>query len=238
MKHIFKREFLAYFRTPVGYVFLGVYLLLSGLLFNAAILNTLSGELLIFLSQLTYLFMLLSPVLAMRLLCEDRQKKTDQLLLCSPVPISHIVMGKFLAGAAVLGIAVLLTNAYVLVMLFYGAVYPGEWLVGYLGFVLQGLCYLALDLLVSCFAKNQVTAAVLGFGANFLLWMLDLLSESATGALRAIIRFVSLYQRYQPFVLGQLSPANLLYFVCFIAVCLAATTHVLDGRRFAEGGAA
>lgn len=238
MTTVFKREFLAYFRTPVGYVFLGVYLALAGLLFNAAILDTLSGELLIFLSQLTYLFMLLSPVLAMRLLCEDRQKKTDQLLLTSPVPLGKIVLGKFLAGAAVLGIAVLLTNVYVLVMQLYGTVYPGEWFVGYVGFMLQGLCYLALDLLVSCFAKNQVTAAVLGFGANFLLWMLDLLADSATGAVRSVIEFVSLYQRYQPFVLGQLSPANLLYFVCFIALCLVATTHVLDARRFAEGGAA
>ena len=78
MLTIFKRDFLAYFRTPVGYVFLGVFAALTGVIFYLGNLATLSGELLIFLSQLTMLIMLLTPVLTMRLLCEDRQRRTDQ----------------------------------------------------------------------------------------------------------------------------------------------------------------
>ena len=69
MATIFKRDFLAYFRTPVGYVFMGVFLTLSGLIFYLYNLQNLSGDLLTFLSQLTLLVMLLSPLLTMRLIC-------------------------------------------------------------------------------------------------------------------------------------------------------------------------
>ena len=239
MLTIFKREFLAYFRTPVGYVFLGVFTALSGVIFYLSNLYTLSGELLIFLSQLTLLVMLLTPVLTMRLLCEERQRRTDQLLLTSPVSLWRIVLGKYLAASAVLGIAIGLTNVCTLIIAMYGKVYPGEWFVGYLGFTLQSMSFLALDLFVTGFTKNQVSAAIVAFGANFVLWMIDMLADKVTiGFVSSTLQFVSLYDRYEPFIIGQLSFASLLYFVTFIAVCLTATVRVMDARRFSQGGAA
>ncbi len=239
MPTIFKREFLAYFRTPIGYVFIGVFTALSGVIFYLNNLSSLSGELLIFLSQLTLLVMLLTPVLTMRLLCEERQRRTDQLLLTSPVSLGQIVLGKYLAAAAVMGIAIALTNVCTLVIAIYGTVYPGEWFVGYLGFTLQSLAFLALDMFVTGFTKNQVPAAIAAFAANFLLWMIDLLADKVTVPFIAdSLNFISLYGRYEPFIIGQLSYASLLYFVTFIAVCLTATVRVMDARRFSQGGAA
>ena len=98
---IFKRDFLAYFRTPVGYVFMGVFLTLSGLIFYLYNLQNLSGDLLTFLSQLTLLVMLLSPLLTMRLICEDRQKRTDQLIFTSPAGLGSVVLAKYLAAACI-----------------------------------------------------------------------------------------------------------------------------------------
>lgn len=136
-------------------------------------------------------------------------------------------------------ITILLTNIYMLIIAIYGVVYPGEWFVGYLGFILQSLCFLALDLFVSCFAKNQLTSAVLAFAANFMLWMTDLLANSISISwLQDALNFISLYDRYEPFILGQLSYSSILYFLTFIAACLAGATHVLDSRRFSGGGAA
>jgi ABC-2 type transport system permease protein len=236
---VFKREFMAYFRTPIGYVFIGVFTALSGIIFYLNNLSSLSGELLIFLSQLTLLVMLLTPVLTMRLLCEERQRRTDQLLLTSPIALWKIVLGKYLAAAAVMGIAVALTNVCTLVIAIYGTVYPGEWFVGYLGFVLQSLAFLALDMFVSGFTKNQVPAAIAAFAANLLLWMLDLLADKVpTGFPADALNFISLYGRYEPFILGQLSFASVLFFVTFIAVCLAASVRVMDARRFSQGGSA
>ncbi len=237
MRTVYRRELHGFFHTPMGYVFVGVFLALSGFLFYVGNLQTLSGELLIFLSQLTLLIMLLCPMLTMRLMCEERQRHTDQLLFTSPVSLTGIVLGKFLAAATVLLAAIGLTQVYVLILSLYGRVYPGEWFVGYLGFVLQSLSFLALDLLVTCFSKNQVSAALAAFGANFLLWLLDLLAKYAPmGPLTQAVQFVSLYSRYEPFILGQLSYASVLFFLSFIGLCLASTVHALDARRFSKGG--
>lgn len=239
MLTIFKRDFLAYYRTPVGYVFMGVFLTLSGVLFYLYNLKNLTGDLLTFLSSLTMLVMLLCPLLVMRLICEERQKRSDQLLLTSPVSIGGMVLGKYLAAAAVMLITIGLTNVYTLIIAICGKVYPGEWFVGYLGFTLQSLSFLALDLFVTCFAKNQMTGAVTAFAANFLLWMADMLADNLSIAwASSALRFVSLYDRYEPFRLGQLSFSGILFFVSFAACCLVAAVRVLDARRFSEGGAA
>ena len=223
----------AYFFTATGYVFIGVFLLISSVLFFLAILQQRSGDLPLFLGEVSYLWMLLSPVLTMRLLAEERQKRTDQLLLTSPVSIPGIVGGKYLAAVTVLGMTAALTLLYVAVVAGYGTVYPAELAVNYLGFLLQGCAFAALDLYISGCASGPVTAAVLAFGANFLLWMLDLLeNQIRIGWIEAVIRFLSLYSRNESFLMGQLSFADVIYDLSFIAVFLGMTAHHLDARRY------
>ncbi len=239
MKTIFKREFLSYFRTPVGYVFIGVFSTLSSVIFYLNNIASLSGEILIFLSELTLLVMLLSPLLTMRLLSEDTQKHAEKLLLSSPVSLPSIVLGKYLAAAAVMMIAVALTNACTAIIMIYGTVYAGEWFVGYLGFTLQALSFLALDLFLTCFARNQASAALLAFAGNLVLWIMDLLADAvAVPFLSKALSFLSLYDRYEPFVLGQLSFASLFFYLTFITLFVIATMRLLDARRFSQGGAA
>ena len=92
---------------------------------------------------------------------------------------------------------------------------------------------------MTCFAKNQMTGALAAFGANFVLWMADLLATSLTvDWLADALNFLSLYDRYEPFRLGQFSYAAALFFLTFIAACLVCAARVLDARRFSEGGAA
>ena len=233
MLAIWKRELQSYFYTPVGYVFMGVFLALSSTFFYMLILGSRSSDVLTFLGQLSYLWMLLSPVLTMRLLAEEKQKRTDQLLLTSPVSLPGIVLGKYLAAFTVMIFTVLLTLIYVLIIAMYGAVYPSELLVGYLGFILQGGAFLALDLFISGCASSQVTAAVTAFGVNLALWLLDLLAGSMTQSwVRDVLYFFSLYDRYNPFLMGQLSFASIGYDLSFIAAFLALTIHRLDSRRY------
>ena len=116
MLAIWKRELQSYFYTPVGYVFMGVFLALSGTFFYMLMLGSRSSDVLTFLGQLSYLWMLLSPVLTMRLLAEEKQKRTDQLLLTSPVSLPGIVLGKYLAAFTVMIFTVLLTLIYVMII--------------------------------------------------------------------------------------------------------------------------
>ncbi len=233
---VWKREVQSYFFTSVGYVFMGVFLALTGVMFFVQNISAQDSNVLLMLSQITFLWMLLSPVLTMRLLAEERNRKTDQLLLTSPVSLWGVVTGKFLAAATVLAVTVLLTIGYVLVIAVYGKVYLGEVMVGYLGFILQGCCFLALDLYISGCVKSQVTAVVAAFGVNLALWLLDVLVTAvAVPLVTPVLNFLSLYDRYEPFLLGQLSFSSILYYLTFCAVFIALTVRMLDARRWREG---
>ena len=232
MRAIWKRELQSYFFTPMGYIFIGIFLLISSVLFFLSILRQHSGDLPTFIGQMSYLWMLLSPILTMRLLAEERQKRTDQLLLTSPVSLTGIVMGKYLAAVTVLGITAATTLLYVMVVAIYGKVYPAELSVNYLGFILQGCCFAALDLYMSGCAATPANAAVLSFGANFLVWIIDLLEDQISIEwIAEVIRFLSLYHRNEAFLMGQLSWAGIIYEISFTAVFLAMTVHHLDRRR-------
>ena len=232
MKAIWKREMQGYFFTAVGYVFLGVFLTVSSVLFYLEILSSRSGDLPAFIGEVSYLWMLLSPVLTMRLLAEEKQKKTDQLLLTSPVSLPRIVIGKYLAAVTVLLAAALLTLLYVMIVAVYGKAYPAELLVAYLGFILQGCAFVAIDLFMSGCAETPVTAAVLAFGANFLLWILDLLENAVQAEwISGVLRFCSLYARNEPFLMGQLSFAGILFDLTVIVLFLALTVFRLDRKR-------
>lgn len=236
MSAIWKRELQAYFLTPIAYVFMGVFLVISSVLFYGQIMESRSSDLPTFIGQMSYLWMLLSPVLTMRLLAEEKQKRTDQLLLTSPVSLGGIVLGKYLSALTVMMVTVLLTLGFVTVVAVYGTVYPAELVVAYLGFILQGSAFIALDLFISGCAGNQVTAAVFAFGANFLLWMLDLLEMAVqTPVIADVLSFFSLYQREEPFLMGQLSAANIVFYGSFAAAFLLLTIHALDARRYRGG---
>ena len=233
MKAIWKRETRGYFFTPVGYVFLGVFLAVSSVLFYLSILEPRSGDLPSLMASISYLWMLLSPILTMRLFAEERQKKTDQLLLTSPVSLPGIVIGKYLAAVTVLLIASVLTLAYAGITAMYGTVFPRELAVNYLGFILLGCAFAAMDLFLSSCAATPVSAAVMAFGANFLLWILDLLQNAVQERwISDVLGFLSLYRRNEPFMMGQLSFAGLLFDLSFIAAFLALTVYRMDRRRY------
>ncbi len=98
---------------------------------------------------------------------------------------------------------------------------------------MQGCAFAALDLYVSSLTGSPVTAAILAFGANFTLWMLDLLETAVTLPwLASVMRFFSLYSRNEPFLMGQLSLANIVYDLSFALACLVLTIHALDARRY------
>ena len=232
MKTVWKRELQGYFFTTTGYVFLGVFLAVSSLLFYLLILSPHSAELPTFIGYLGYVWMLLCPVLTMRLLAEERQKKTDQLLLTSPVSLPGIVIGKYLAAVTMLLAAAGLSLFYVLIVVLYGKVYPAELAVNYLGFVLQGCAFVALDLYLSGCAGTPATAAALAFGANFTLWTLDLLETKVQVAwIAETLRFCSLYRRNETFQMGQLSFAAILFDLSVVVIFLALTVYRLDRRR-------
>ena len=235
MGAVYRREMQGYFYTPAAYVFLGVFLALGSIFFGVTNLASRSGNLLEMLAQLSYLWMLLSPLLTMRLIAGERRQHTDQLLLSSPCSLSGLILGKYFAACTVLMLAVAATGMYALIVAVYGTLYIAETAVGYLGLILQGCALIALDLFVSCFARSQMAAAAAGVGVNLLVWLSDVLASAVTAPwLQASLNFISLYQRFAPFVRGQLSLSNVLYNALFIGIMLFLSVRVLDARRWSE----
>lgn len=235
MGAIYRRELQGYFYTPTGYVFMGVFLALGSVFFGAGNLAERSGNMMILLRNMGYLWMLLSPVLTMRLLAGERGKHTDQLLFSSPCSLSGIVAGKFFAAFTVMLLTVFLTALYPILVAIFGTLYVPETLVGYLGFIIQGGCFIALDMLVSTAAHNQITAVIFAFGVNLFVWLMDALAAALQGTwIAEALGYISLYQRFTPFAQGQLSFANILYGILFMFVMLFLCVRILDARRWSE----
>jgi ABC-2 type transport system permease protein len=180
MLAIFRRELKAYFTSPIGFTFVGFFLLLAGVFFSIS--NLLSGNPVFtgVLSNLTFIFLFLVPILTMRLISEESRQKTDQLLITSPIGITGIVLGKYLAAVGVFLITLLITVLYPVIMSFYSILGLAWWeiLGGYIGFFLLGSAFIAVGLFFSSLTDNQLIAAVETFAALLLIWILDYIAQS------------------------------------------------------------
>lgn len=177
MLAILKREFRAYFLTPAGYVFMGFFLLISGFFFTLTNLFPGDPNYNGFLGNITFTFLIVVPILTMRLISEETRQKTDQLLLTSPLKVSEIVIGKYLAAVGVFLFALLVTCLYPYIMQFHGFIAFWEIIGGYIGFFLLGASFIAVGLLISSLTDNQVSAAVATFGILLLIWLLDFIKQ-------------------------------------------------------------
>ena len=162
MLAVFRRELRAYFVSPIGFVFVGFFILIAGVFF--AISNLLSGNPSFtgVLSSLTFIFLFLVPILTMRLISEETRQKTDQLLITSPLSITGIVLGKYLAAVGVFVITLLITVLFPVIMSFFALLGLGWWeiLGGYIGFLLMGCAFISIGLFFSSLTDNQLIAAM------------------------------------------------------------------------------
>jgi len=177
MLAIYKRELKTYFQTPIGYIYLSLFLLISGLLFTLQNLFNLSPNYAPFLSSILFVFLLAIPVLTMRLMTDEHRFRTDQLLLTSPVRISNIVLGKYFAAVTVFLITILITAIYPIVMSFYGDIDGWESVGSYIGFILLGCSFISIGLFVSSTTENQVVAAIVTFVALLISWIIDFVAQ-------------------------------------------------------------
>lgn len=174
---VLKRELKTYFLTPTGYIFMGFFLLISGFFFAIGNLFSASPNYNSMLSTINFVFMILVPILTMRLLAEESRQKTDQLLLTSPLSVTEIVLGKYLAAVTVFLLTVAVTCIYPIILSFFGSIAVSEIIGGYLGFILLGSSFIAVGLFISSLTENQVVAAVVTFSALLLFWIIDVLQQ-------------------------------------------------------------
>lgn len=177
MKAIYRKEIKSYFHSMSAYVFLALFLALSGIYFSVICMGYgyVDYAANIY-SNITILYVVIVPVLTMRLLAEEKKQKTDQLLLTSPVRLSAIVGGKYLAVLTLLFLAVFLTFCQAGILSLYGAVNWKTVLTGGLGYFLLGACLLAVGLFISAITESQMISAAVSFGVVLFCMLLPNLS--------------------------------------------------------------
>ncbi|MFP4642837.1 MAG: ABC transporter permease [Spirochaetales bacterium] len=190
MGAVYRRELMAYIRTPVGAVYTGLFLLLAGYFFVSGHLLTGSSFYTTYMQNILFLHLLTVPLLTMRLLSEEYGRGTDKLLLSAPVSVSAVVVGKYLAACTVFLVTVLFTLVYAAIVAVYGDLAVGEVVGAYLGYVLLGACFIAVGLFVGGQVESQVNAAFLTFVALLALWLIDGIREIAPSDERSGLLFV------------------------------------------------
>lgn len=232
---IFKREFKAYLTSVVGFLFMAVTLFFFGL--YTAVYNLVSGYPYIsyVVNAILFLFLLTIPVLTMRILADERKQKTDQLILTAPVSVGQIVLGKYLAMAAIFMIPVAVMCVVPPFLTRFGSVPMLESYVAILAFALYGLACLAVGMLISSLTESQVIAAVLSFGVLFLTYMMSGLCSliSSTGnMLTEILSVFDFQTRFAGLTNGIFDITAVVYFVSVIALLLFLTAQSIQKRRY------
>ena len=169
---IFKREFKSYYSGMMGWLLTGVMLLFGGLYFTAANLQGGYTNFTISLYSFVIVLLIFIPLLCMRSFAEEKRSKTDQLLLTSPVSVSGIVMGKYLALLAMFAVPVAIFSLYPLIMLLLGGVDLVASYAGILGYFFMGAACIAVCMYLSTLTENQIIAALSGFGVLLVAYLL------------------------------------------------------------------
>lgn len=172
MLAIYKKEFKSYFISMIGYIFVAFLLFIIGIFFRAINLKMAHSLIGSALGNISIIFVLIVPILTMKVLADERRLKTDQLLLTAPVKISQIVMGKFFAMLSVFAVPMVIICLYPFILDLYGDVSIGMSFTAIFGFLLLGGAYLSVGLFISSLTESQVIAAVISFGAFLLSYLM------------------------------------------------------------------
>ena len=163
MGAIYKKELKAYFTSMIGCVFLAILLIIISLYFFVVNLLNNFADFSEVLSAITFVVVLLIPIITMRIIAEEYKQKPDQLILTSPVSVTNIVLGKYFALLTLYGMGMLVISIYPIIMKLYGHAQLTQAYSAIIGFFLMGGAYIAIGVFISSLTESQVIAAVVSF---------------------------------------------------------------------------
>lgn len=235
MKAIFKREIDNYLTNPMGYVFLGIFVLMfSGIFCYINLYGLTSSDISYSFQWMIYAMLGLMPLLTMRLISEESAMKTDQLLLSSPISATSIVMGKFFAVMALVLLALIFTAPHLVILILRGNPAFGTTVLAYFGFILYSAVYASIGLFISSLTENQVVSAVITFATFIALLALELLLVPSiqNPIWYKLLGGISFATRYVDFSLGILNVTSVIYYISIAALFNYFTVLSIERRRW------
>ena len=227
-----KKELKSYFDSPIAYIIITIFLLISGWFFfsdlflvNQATLRNLFGI-------IPFIFMFFIPAITMRLISEEKKSGTIEILLTLPVKDHQIILGKFLAGMFLISLAVILTLVYAFTLSGLGNLDFGSVVSGYLGLILLGATYLSIGIFTSSLTQNQIVAFIISFLIIFVLYLLDNVLIFVPGFLSSVLEYLSVNYHFSNISRGVIDSRDVIYYLSLIFFFLFLAVRVLSSRKW------
>ena len=221
---VFKKELKTYFLSPIGYITIGVFMLMYSIFFYLTTISYGSvylGDL--YYATARYGLLLMIPLLTMRMFSEERKNGTEQLLLTSPRSVTSIVLGKFFAAEAIILITILFSIIYAVIISFFGDVAIPTLIVTMIGFLLLAMAAVSIGMLASSITENQIIAAILTIGILVAPWFLVDMSE--------IFSSIDLIDKFLSFATGSIAIADVISLLSITVMCILITIILIKRRK-------
>jgi len=229
--YIFKREFSSYFVSPIAYIVISIFLLVTGWFFFSTFFVNNQASMRNFFNLLPYIFSFVVPAITMRLFSEELNIGTYEILLTMPVTFFDIIIGKFVAAVSFIGAMMAPTLSYPFFISMLGDMDWGPVLGGYVGAMLLGSAFAAIGLFASSMTRNQIIAFITGVALCFALTILDQLLFFLPGVIVGFFQYISADYHFRNISKGVIDSRDFLYFLSFSFAGLYGTKLVMQGKR-------
>lgn len=247
MLAIYFKELRSYFINAIGYVYIGIFLALSALLFCYTTLLSNSYDTSVYFTYLVFSLVVLVPLLTMKLFSEEKKLRTEQMLMTAPVSITGMVLGKYFAALTIF-VGSVISSCITFIPLFVTAASQraaaqsdsifigpsGAQMFGSLiGVILIGAAFIAIGMFISTLTENQLASAVLTITVLLIMVVLNYVNNFISSyAVRFVIDWICVLSRYNNFGYGRFDFASLVYYISLSAVFIFFTVRVYEKRRW------
>jgi ABC-2 type transport system permease protein len=217
---IFRKDFRSYFVSPIAYIVIAIFLLVTGWFFFATFFLFGQANLRNFFSLLPIIFSFVIPAITMRLVSEELNIGSYEILLTMPVTFSGVIIGKFLAALAFVVAMLLPTAAYPVTVALLGQLDWGPVLGGYIGAVLLGGAFCAVGLFASSLTRNQIVAFIIGMAICFTLTLIDKMLFFLPRSLLGVLAYLGADFHFQNISKGIIDSRDVIYFASVVFIGL------------------
>jgi ABC-2 type transport system permease protein len=237
MENIFiiaKKEFKSFFISPIAYVFITVYLVVTNFLFFQGFFLNNQADMRGYFGLLPWVFLFFVPAITMRSWAEEKKAKTLELMLTWPLSDVEVVVGKFLASFAFLTIAILASLTIPITIMMLGSPDMGPIIGGYAGAILMGAAYLAIGLWISSHTENQIIAFIVGVVVTFVLFMISnpFVLLAAPSWLSPVLSYIGLGRHFESIERGVIDSRDIVYYLSVVGFFLFLNVQSLASRKW------
>ncbi|RMG62297.1 MAG: ABC transporter permease [Calditrichaeota bacterium] len=252
---IYQKEMKHFFYSPIAYIVIAAFTVLAGIFFylylssfvEAAFMDMIRSQqfrtppqkfnvnlqlIRPYFWNLALISLFVLPLVTMRLYSEEKKLGTVELLYTSPISVSQIVLGKFLAGLTFYLVMLIPTVIFQALLFVYGDPELGPVLSGYLGLLLLGSAFIAGGLFISSLTENQIIAAIGGFGLSLLLWVIGWAASFSGPGLAKVLNYLSVINHFEDFAQGVIDSQHIAFYLLLSAVGIYLTFKSLEAIRW------